>query len=56
MLHLILGGAAVYRCDNCLVLNPALAAEVAILGRKRLFPQPAKLFSRAAQSLKKCGL
>jgi hypothetical protein len=41
VLHLILGGAAVYRCDNCFVLNPALAAEVAILGRKRLFPQPA---------------
>jgi hypothetical protein len=24
---LILGGAAVYRCDSCLVLNAALAAE-----------------------------
>jgi hypothetical protein len=27
MLHLILGGAALQRCDNCIVLNPALAAE-----------------------------
>jgi hypothetical protein len=27
LLHLFLGGAAVYRCDNCLVLNAALAAE-----------------------------
>jgi hypothetical protein len=28
MLHLVLGGAAVYRCDNLLVFDPALAAEV----------------------------
>jgi hypothetical protein len=26
-LPLLLGGAAVYRCGNCLVLNSALAAE-----------------------------
>jgi len=27
LLHLILGGAAVYRCGKCIVLNAALAAE-----------------------------
>jgi hypothetical protein len=37
---LILGGAAVYRCGNCIVLNSALAAEDATLAQKRLFPQP----------------
>jgi hypothetical protein len=26
--HLILGGAALQRCDNCIVLTAALAAEV----------------------------
>jgi hypothetical protein len=38
-LHLILGGAAVYRCDNCFVLIPAVAADPALgLGRGiRLF-------------------
>jgi hypothetical protein len=36
---LILGGAAVYRCDNRFVLIPALAAEAAALGQKRLFQQ-----------------
>jgi hypothetical protein len=36
-LHLILGGAAVYRCDNCFVLNPALAAEVADSGPEATF-------------------
>jgi hypothetical protein len=25
---MVLGGAAVYRCDKCVVLNSALAAEV----------------------------
>jgi hypothetical protein len=44
-MHWILGGAAVYRCDNCFVLNPALAAEVAILGRKRLFQQTVRGWS-----------
>ncbi len=39
-LYLFLGGAAVYRCDNCIVLNEALAAEVAVFTRERLFPQP----------------
>jgi hypothetical protein len=38
-LYLPLGGAAVYRCDNCIVLSEALAPEVAVLARKRLFPQ-----------------
>jgi hypothetical protein len=28
VLHLILGGAAVHRCDNWLVFKSALAAEV----------------------------
>ncbi len=28
VLHLISGGAAVYRCDNCAILTAALAAEV----------------------------
>ena len=40
VLHLIFGGAAVYRCDICIVLNAALAAEVAVFARGRLFPQP----------------
>src|ERR1035441_37218 len=38
-LPLILGGAAVYRCGNCLVLNSALAAEGAALDQELLFPQ-----------------
>jgi hypothetical protein len=42
LLQLSLGGAAVYRCDNCFVLIPALAAEAAALGQKRVFQQPAK--------------
>jgi hypothetical protein len=28
MLHLILGGAALQRCDRCIVLNAVSAAEV----------------------------
>jgi hypothetical protein len=40
VLHLILGGAAVHRCDNWIVLNAALAAEVKDLAREWLFPQP----------------
>jgi hypothetical protein len=36
----ILGGAALQRCDNCIVLNAALAAEGAALAQKQLFPQP----------------
>ena len=39
MLFLILGGAAVYRCDDCIVLSAASAAEVTTLARQRLFPQ-----------------
>jgi hypothetical protein len=38
-LRLILGGAAVYRCGNCLVLNSALAAEGTALNQELLFPQ-----------------
>ena len=30
------------RCDNCFVLNAALAAEGAALAQKRLFPPPVK--------------
>jgi len=37
-----LGGAAVYRCGNCLVLNSALAAEGAALDQELLFPQVVK--------------
>ena len=33
---LILGGAAVYRCDKCTALNLALAAEGTLFGYKRL--------------------
>jgi len=40
ILFLLLGGAAVYRCGNCLVLNSALAAEVTALDQELLFPQP----------------
>ena len=34
-LHLILGGAALQRCDNRIVLNAALAAEVAVLAPRK---------------------
>src|SRR5271157_602755 len=40
-LYLILGGAAPQRCDNCVVLNAALATEVTLSIRVRVFPQPA---------------
>jgi hypothetical protein len=33
-------GKSHQRCDNCIVLNAALAAEGAALAQKRLFPQP----------------
>src|ERR1035437_4040859 len=39
MLLAILGIAALQRCDNCIVLNAALAAEGEALAQKRLFPQ-----------------
>ena len=39
-LPLLLGGAAVYRCGNRLVLNSALAAEGTALDQELLFPQP----------------
>jgi hypothetical protein len=38
-LPLILGGAAVHRCDDCFVLNQALAAEGATQAQERLFPE-----------------
>jgi hypothetical protein len=38
-LLLLLGGAAVYRCGNYLVLNSALAAEGTALEQELLFPQ-----------------
>jgi hypothetical protein len=41
-LPLLLGGAAVYRCGNRLVLNSALAAEGAALDQELLFPQVVK--------------
>ena len=40
MLHLILGGAAVYRCDKQTIFNKALAAEVRCRLTIGLFPQP----------------
>src|ERR1019366_1649456 len=43
-LHVILGGAALQRCDNCIVLNAALAAGGAALAQKRLFPQPVRSY------------
>jgi hypothetical protein len=53
MLHLILGGAAVHRCDNCIILNTALAAEGATVAQKRLSPQTV---SRAANRYPKRAL
>jgi hypothetical protein len=44
VLPLPLGGAAVYRCDNCIVLNAALAAEVTSSAGNDFFRS---LFSRA---------
>ena len=44
VLLLFLGGAAVYRCDKCFVLSPALAAEVTLFARKRIFQHPARAF------------
>ena len=38
-LPLLLGGAAVYRCGNCFVLNSALAAAGTALDQELLFPQ-----------------
>jgi hypothetical protein len=42
LLHLILGGAAVHRCDNRTILHKALAAEGVPSAQKRLFPQAVK--------------
>jgi hypothetical protein len=43
MLQLVLGGAALHRCDSGIVLNPALAAEVALSAGNDFFR---KLLSR----------
>src|ERR1017187_8518163 len=40
VLPLILGGATLQRCDNCTVLNAALAAEGHSSRSERLSPQP----------------
>jgi len=39
-LHLILGGAAVHRCDNRLVLNAGFSCRGHAARVKALFPQP----------------
>jgi hypothetical protein len=39
ILSLLLGGAALQRCDNSFVLTPPLGAEVAFSAAKRIFPQ-----------------
>src|SRR5208282_5540678 len=51
MLHLILGGAAVHRCDKRLVLNAALAAEGAPSAPEGFFPQPLKSCSSPSRLL-----
>ena len=38
---LILGGAAVHRCDDCIGSSTALAAEGTVPAQERLFPHPA---------------
>ena len=38
MLQVILGGAALQRCDNCIILNSALAAGVTLTTAERVFP------------------
>jgi hypothetical protein len=48
----ILGGAALQRCGNGIVLNAALAAEATGLDRKRLSPQP---LQPHPEVLKGCG-
>ena len=40
------GVAAVHRCDNCIALNAALAAEGTAVARKRLFPQAVKRWAK----------
>jgi hypothetical protein len=45
-LPLILGGAAVYRCGNRLVLNSALAAEGTALDQELLFPQAVQRYRK----------
>jgi hypothetical protein len=53
MLHLILGGAALQRCDNWLVFSIGFSRCGQTATQKILFP---RLFGRAAPSRKKCGL
>jgi hypothetical protein len=38
----LMGGAAVYRCDTCFVLNSALGAEADALSPRTLLPQARK--------------
>jgi hypothetical protein len=40
LLVLLLGGAALQRCGNCIVLRAALAAEVTLSACEPVFPQP----------------
>src|SRR5271169_1267803 len=49
ILHLILGGPAVYRCGKWIVLNTALAAGGRTFCSKLVFPQP-------LQSCRKCRI
>jgi hypothetical protein len=51
-LPLLLGGAAVYRCGNCLVLNSALAAEGAALDQELLFPQVVQRWEKRKKLIK----
>jgi hypothetical protein len=54
-LPLLLGGAAVYRCGNCLVLNSALAAEGAALDQELLFPQVVQRCRKLFEISRGCG-
>jgi len=44
MLHLILGGAALQRCDNRFVLTSGFSRRGQAVRREGLFQQPAKTF------------
>ena len=46
---MILGGAALQRCSNCVALDAALAPEVKVLGQNDFFRS---LYSRAVQHQK----
>src|ERR1019366_8118094 len=55
MLHLTLGGAALQRCGNCIVLSAALTAEVTLSARKLVFPQPLQPCRSASQRMRALG-